>query len=121
MSPRLVGLCYVTFAVLFEALGQLSFKVGAESASAQNNTLGLLRSVWRQRAVVLGVAFFAVEAVLWTTALRLLDVSLAFPAGSLCFVFVVVLSRLWLHEQISYERWIGVSLILGGVVLIGLS
>lgn len=121
MSPRLVGLFCVTLAVLFEALGQLSFKVGAESVYARNNTLSLLRQVWRQRAIVLGISLFAVEAVLWTMALRLLDVSLAFPAGSLCFVFVVVLSRLWLHEQISYERWIGVSLILGGVVVIGLS
>ena len=121
MSPRLVGLCCVTLAVLFEALGQLSFKVGAESVYARNNTLSLLRQVWRQRVIVLGISFFAVEAVLWTMALRLLDVSLAFPAGSLCFVFVVVLSRLWLREQISSERWIGVSLILGGVVLIGLS
>src|SRR4051812_7564677 len=111
MSPRLVGLFCVTLAVLFEALGQLSFKVGAESVYARNNTRGLLRDVWRQKAIGIGISFFAVEIVLWTMALRLLDVSLAFPAGSLCFVFVVVLSRLWLREQISYERWIGVSLI----------
>ncbi len=120
MNPRLVGLTCVTLAVLFEALGQLRFKIGSESVHAQSNVT-FLRSVWRQRIIGLGITLFVVEAVLWTMALRLLDVSLAFPAGSLCFVFVVVLSRVWLQEKISAARWIGVSLILGGVVLIGLS
>ena len=120
MSPRLVGLLCITFAMLFEALGQISFKIGAESVYAHSN-VSFLRLVWRHRAIVLGIMLCAVEAVLWTMALRLLDVSLAFPAGSLCFVFVAVLSRLWLQERMSAARWIGVSLILGGVVLIGFS
>ncbi len=121
MSPRLVGLCYVTLAMLFEALGQLSFKIGADRANSQQGAVNFLHYVWRQRVVALGIAFFAVETVLWTMALRLLDVSLAFPAGSVSFVFIVVLSRLWLQEQIDPERWLGICLILGGVILVGLS
>jgi undecaprenyl phosphate-alpha-L-ara4N flippase subunit ArnE len=54
-------------------------------------------------------------------ALRLLDVSIAYPASSLCFVFVALLSKFWLQEQVGLERWIGLGFILGGVVLIGLS
>ena len=81
----------------------------------------LFRGLWRNRSVAVGIVCFAIEAVLWTMALRLLDVSVAFPAGSLCFVFVALLSRLWLQEQVGLERWIGVGLILGGVVVIGLS
>jgi undecaprenyl phosphate-alpha-L-ara4N flippase subunit ArnE len=54
-------------------------------------------------------------------ALRLLDVSIAFPASSLCFVFVGLLSKFWLQEQVGLERWVGLGFILGGVVLIGLS
>jgi hypothetical protein len=34
MSFRLMGLTFVTIAVLFEAVGQLAFKYGAESARA---------------------------------------------------------------------------------------
>ncbi|MDQ6732712.1 MAG: EamA family transporter [Nitrospirota bacterium] len=121
MSPHLWGFTYVTMAMVVEAIGQLAFKQGAERAGAGLGLWGLFRGLWRNTAVVLGIACFAVEAVLWTMALRLLDVSLAFPAGSLCFVFVALLSRLWLQEQVGLERWIGVGLILGGVVLIGVS
>ena len=121
MNLRLIGLFCVTLAVLCEALGQLAFKVGAKSLDPQGGALDVLRRLWRKRSVVVGLLCFGLEAILWTMALRLLDVSLAFPVGSLCFVFVLVLSYLWLGEQVSSERWIGVSLILGGVVLIGLS
>ena len=121
MNPRLLGLIYVTLAVLFEAFGQLAFKHSAESALAHDGLLGLLRRLWYRKSMAFGVLCFAADAVFWTLALRLLDVSLAFPASSLGLVFVAVQSHLWLREQVSAERWIGVSLILAGVVLTGLS
>jgi len=121
VNLRLLGLLYVTLAVLFEAFGQLAFKHSAESAQAHDGTLGLLRRLWYRKSLALGICCFAVDALFWTLALRLLDVSLAFQVGSVGFVFVAVLSHVWLREHVSTERWIGVSLILAGVVLTGLS
>jgi multidrug transporter EmrE-like cation transporter len=121
MSLRMMGLAFVVTAVLFEALGQLSFKYGAESARADLSKWGPFRRLWRNRSVAIGIACFVGQAVLWTMALRLLDISVAFPASSLCFVFVALLSKFWLQEQVGLERWIGLTFILGGVVLIGLS
>ena len=121
MNLRLMGLLCVTLAGLFEACGQLAFKLGAHNAPTLGGAVHVLHRLWRKRVVAVGMLCFGVEAILWTMALRLLDVSLAFPVSSLCFVFILVLSRLWLREQVSAERWIGVSLILSGVVLIGLS
>jgi undecaprenyl phosphate-alpha-L-ara4N flippase subunit ArnE len=117
----MMGLAFVVTAVLFEALGQLSFKYGAESARADLSKWGPFRRLWRNRSVAIGIACFVGQAVLWTMALRLLDISVAFPASSLCFVFVALLSKFWLQEQVGLERWIGLTFILGGVVLIGLS
>jgi undecaprenyl phosphate-alpha-L-ara4N flippase subunit ArnE len=117
----MMGLAFVVTAVLFEALGQLSFKYGAESARADLSKWGPFRRLWRNRSVAIGIACFVGQAVLWTMALRLLDISVAFPASSLCFVFVALLSKFWLHEQVGLERWIGLFFILSGVVLIGLS
>jgi undecaprenyl phosphate-alpha-L-ara4N flippase subunit ArnE len=121
MSLSVLGLTYVTIAVLFEAVGQLAFKQGAERAHADVSKWGPFRRLWRNRSVAVGIACFAAHTVLWTMALRLLDVSIAFPASSLGFVFVAVLSKFWLQEQVGLERWVGLGCILGGVVLIGLS
>jgi len=121
MSLRLLGLTFVTIAVLFEAVGQLAFKHGAERASADASKWGPFRGLWRNRSVAVGIACFVAQAVLWTMALRLLDLSIAFPASSLCFVFVGLLSRFWLKEQVGVARWVGLGFILGGVVMIELS
>lgn len=121
MSLRLLGLGFVTLAVFLEAVGQLAFKHGVERAQAGNGIGDLFLHLWRHPPVLLGILCFTSEAVLWTMALRLLDVSVAFPAGSLCFVFVAVLSRFWLREMVGLERWIGVGLILAGVAVIGSS
>jgi undecaprenyl phosphate-alpha-L-ara4N flippase subunit ArnE len=121
MSLRVMGLTFVTIAVLFEAAGQLAFKYGAESAHADVSKWGPFRRLWRNRSVAVGIVCFVAQTVLWTMALRLLDVSIAFPASSLSFVFVALLSKFWLQEQVGLERWIGLGFILGGVVLIGLS
>jgi len=121
MSARPLGITCVLIAVLFEAFGQLALKRGAESASSQGGGLAQVGRLWRHRVVIFGIACFVVEAILWTMALRLLDVSVAFPAGSLCFVFVALLAQFYLHERVGRQRWIGVGLILGGVVLVGMS
>jgi len=121
MSLRVMGLTFVATAVLFEAVGQLAFKYGAERAHAEGSKWGPFRHLWRNRSVALGIICFVAQAVLWTMALRLLDVSIAFPASSLCFVFVALLSKFWLQEQVGFERWIGLGFILSGVVLMGLS
>lgn len=121
MSVRLVGILYVLIAVLFEAFGQLALKRGADSALTEGGGLAQVGRLWRHRIVMFGIACFVVQAILWTMALRLLDVSVAYPAGSLSFVFVALLARLYLHEQVNRQRWIGVGLILGGVMLIGMS
>ena len=121
MSVRLLGIGCVLIAVLFEAFGQLALKHGADSAASQGGGLAHVGRLWRHRVVVFGIGCFVVEAILWTMALRLLDVSVAFPAGRLCFVFVALLAQFYLQERVGQQRWIGVSLILGGVMLIGLS
>ena len=40
MSLRVLGLTFVTIAVLFEAVGQLAFKHGAESRSRRREQMG---------------------------------------------------------------------------------
>jgi drug/metabolite transporter (DMT)-like permease len=37
------------------------------------------------------------------------------PASSLAYVVVALLSRFWLHEQITPARWLGIFCIVAGV------
>jgi drug/metabolite transporter (DMT)-like permease len=58
------------------------------------------------------------ESIVYTGALRYLDVSTAFPLSSLSFVVVTLLSQWMLRERVTAMRWLGVGLILSGTVLL---
>jgi drug/metabolite transporter (DMT)-like permease len=66
------------------------------------------------------LAAYLVEIALYTAALHFLDLSVAFPLGSLCFVGVAILSKLFLGETVGRIRWLGVGCILAGTVFVAL-
>ncbi|MEK6702288.1 MAG: EamA family transporter [Planctomycetota bacterium] len=115
---HLLGLAMVVAAAVLETAAQVALKIGARLGGEGPN---LLRTPTGRWCAVIGVFFFVVEGVVWTIALRWLDLSIAQPAGSLTFVCVALASRVFLKERISARRWAGIALILVGVAAIGAS
>ncbi|HEY9775240.1 MAG TPA: SMR family transporter [Planktothrix sp.] len=109
MDARLLGLLLVLLAVTLEAGVQVSLK--------KTSVKGSTGKMW----LTLGVICFTLNAVAWTFVLRLLDVSVAYPLGSLSFVMVAILSKFLLRENVTKKRWAGVCLILCGTAFVGLS
>jgi drug/metabolite transporter (DMT)-like permease len=66
---------------------------------------------WIAAGIVLLIGFFAS----YLTALSWADLTFVLPATAFGNMIVVMLSRFWLHESISYQRWLGVVLITVGV------
>ena len=66
---------------------------------------------WIAAGIALLICFFAC----YLTALSWADLTFVLPATALGNVIVALLSRFWLHEPISLERWAGIALITIGV------
>ena len=66
---------------------------------------------WIAAGIALLIGFFAS----YLTALSFADLSYVLPATAFGNVIVALLSRFWLHEAISLERWAGIVLITVGV------
>jgi drug/metabolite transporter (DMT)-like permease len=66
---------------------------------------------WIAGGIALLIGFFAS----YLTALSWADLTFVLPATALGNVIVALLSKFWLHETISFERWAGVVLITIGV------
>jgi uncharacterized membrane protein len=66
---------------------------------------------WIAAGIALLIGFFAS----YLTALSWADLTFVLPATAFGNVIVALLSRFWLHETISLERWAGVVLITLGV------
>lgn len=74
----------------------------------------------RSRWISLGIALFAVEAVLYTAALQRLDVSVAYALGALSYVSVALLSAVVLRESVPPLRRLGIVCIVAGCSLLAL-
>jgi drug/metabolite transporter (DMT)-like permease len=116
ISPRIIGVAVILCSTCFEAIGQFAFKRSVDSRPADVGPLAA--AVHNYRWVVFGWFSFIIEGLLWSTALYFLDVSVAHPIGAIVFVVVAILSRIFLHEQVTRRRWVGITLILAGTILV---
>jgi len=106
MSQVAIGIFLVIGAAAIEGFGQVFLKISTLAQARQ--------SVW----IGAGIAVFAVQALVYTEALRFLSLSTAFALGTLSFVSVALLSKFILREPVGANRWIGVGLIMAGSSLI---
>ena len=65
--------------------------------------------------IVLGIALLIGFFASYLTALSWADLTYVLPATAFGNVIVTLLSRFWLHETVSWQRWLGVILITIGV------
>jgi len=109
---------YLVLAVvtLASAFGDTSLAVGMKrlgpvSLTHPDALITALRTPW----VLSGVLLLLLWTACYLTALTWADLTFVLPATSLAYVAVALLSRFWLHEQISPARWAGIGLITAGV------
>jgi uncharacterized membrane protein len=69
------------------------------------------------------VAMGASLLILWLLShmamLSWADLSYVLPVTSVAYALVAVVGRVFLHEQVSIARWVGITLIVVGVALVG--
>jgi len=112
----------IFLSTVFTVAGQLLFRrgmldVGEVSFSLQclwKNLGGTASNIY----VISGFIFFALGAVWWLVVLSKVEVSYAYPIGSLGYVLLLFVSWLFLGESIPLSRWIGVFLICSGIFFI---
>ncbi len=106
MTATSIGIVLVVIAALLEGLGQVFLKKST-----------LTKARWRFW-IAAGIAVLTVEALVYTEALKFLNVSVAFTILSLNLITITILSAVLLREHVTKTRWIGVGLIALGVALV---
>lgn len=106
MTATAFGILLVVLCAIVEGFAQVFLKKSAISTVS-----------WRRWAA-LAIAAFLIQALVYTKVLSLLDVSIAYPMGSLSFIAVTILSQWLLQEKVTRMRWVGVCFILFGVGLV---
>lgn len=112
------AIIYWLLNLLFDTVGQLSFKAASRSADHLDGWAHwkvLLRSPW----LWLGIASFVLEFVFWLSFLSLVPLAMGLFVGCANMIGVMIGGRLLFGEKITPQRAGAIGLIALGVMLVG--
>jgi drug/metabolite transporter (DMT)-like permease len=118
IEGRFASLALWVLLIAFESGAQVSLKLGGDGLSAIPFGVDWLLAAISSVAVMVAVGCYIGSFLTWMLILRSSKLSLAFPLSSLVFVVVLMVSWLGLGETISPLHWLGVCVIIGGIVLL---
>lgn len=123
---KLHGLIYVLLAVSFVVTGQVLLKVGMTRVGAigrerLKRPVHLVAEVLHYWQVWVGLTLYVISAGLWILALSTVPLSVAYPFLGLSYVAIAGMSVLLLGEWLTPAQWIGIALVVMGVVTVALS
>lgn len=120
---RIKTLLVVLVMVLCANLGDLMLKRGMlQIGAVQISTPGIwhaLLSTIHNGTIWLGILFLIGFTFCYMTAVSWADYSYVMPAGAFGYAIQTMLAVVILHEAVNAQRWIGVVLIVTGVMLVG--
>lgn len=116
MSPYIL----LAINIVLGVAGQFLIKFGVNKVGGLEE-LGLVKFLMQSFLspfIFSGLAVYGFSAVLWVILLSKLDLSIAYPALSVGYVLILLISALFLREQVSLLRFAGVLLIMAGIVVV---
>ena len=104
---------------LIDTVAQVFMKKGLIQTGIDSVNLGNIAEFAARNAsspfLWFGIFIFALNFFVWIVVLYKVDLSIAMPVGSFCYIFVPICARLFLHENISLIRWAGIICIVLGI------
>jgi len=97
-------------------IGNIFMKLGASVPFAERPLFGIV--AWQSCA---GVAVFAAAVIIYSIVLQWMPLNVAQSFAAFQFVAVIVASAWFLGEPISGVRWLGIALIVAGILAVGMS
>lgn len=106
------------------AFGQFILKSGMNQVGVIDGSQSWIQIIWRMlsnKLVLVGLALFGANAILWLIVLSREKLSFAYPMVAFAYVVTVLLSRYALREDVPLLRWAGLAVIIVGILMIAKS
>ncbi len=120
---RIKTLLMVLVMVVCANAGDLLLKRGMTEIGAVTITpSGVSHAFWMtvtSLTIWVGILFLIGFMVSYMTVLSWADYSYVMPAGAFGYAILTLLAVVFLHENVTPRRWVGVVLICVGVLLVG--
>ena len=111
--------------VLLNAVAQLLLKAGTNSvgvfAFSSDNLVPVGWKLATEPHIIGGVGCYVISVIVWIIALSRVEVSIAYPMLSIGYVVNALLAWWLFGEDLNAQRWLGIGVIVVGVVLVARS
>lgn len=117
MSVLILVLTCVTIGVF----GQLFMKKGMNSIGVvelKDIFSKRIFSIIFQKYVFIGIVLYLFASVIWLAVLSQAELSFAYPLIGIGYIFTALLAWVFFKENLTFIRFFGILLIIGGVYLI---
>tara|TARA_B100000315_G_C14250536_1_gene439551 strand:- start:31 stop:405 length:375 start_codon:yes stop_codon:yes gene_type:complete len=114
MKTKTWAIGLVFMATLITSTAQIMYKMGADRLSLD------VFSVLTNVPLFLGILLYLVAAGVLLLALKHGELSVLYPIVATSYIWVSLLSSRFFGEVINIYKWIGIIIIVIGVVLIGI-
>lgn len=106
---------WIATTILFQSLATLLCKQAAVYLNNKESISALVLNPW-----MMGMyAAFFLQALTWVKSLRRLPLNIAYPCLSLAYGLNLLGAWLLFKESIGIYHWLGISVIITGVAIIG--
>jgi undecaprenyl phosphate-alpha-L-ara4N flippase subunit ArnE len=104
--------------VLLGTVANLSLKYGLYISSPIKGASISIRNLLLSRYFLIWFICYAFMTLLWLYVLRIIPLSQAFPVLGLMYALIPIGSKYLLKEEVVFSQWLGISIIITGVILV---
>ncbi|MHC5727177.1 MAG: EamA family transporter [Nostoc sp.] len=105
--------------VLFGTTANVSLKYGLYISSPTKGESTSLKNLLLSRYFLIWFICYTFMTMLWLYVLQTIPLSQAFPVLGLMYALIPIASHYLLKEQVVFSQWLGISIIIAGVILVG--
>lgn len=99
-------------------IGQLSLKYVFHPVNYSGDGHISRRNILYSRYFWIWFICYVIVTILWLFVLQTIPLSQAYPALGLTFALVPIASHRFLHEEVVFSQWLGIAIIVAGVVIV---
>jgi drug/metabolite transporter (DMT)-like permease len=104
--------------IVLGAIGGIFLKIGAQELSHDQHLQDIVWSAITNYKIALGFCMYLWPSFIWIYLLKKMDLSLLQPICALVYVITPILAFLFLKEQVSLQRGLGILIIMIGVYVV---
>ncbi|WP_338425837.1 DMT family transporter [Sphingopyxis kveilinensis] len=121
LNPLTLGV--IILSVLMNAAAQLALSVALKGTTMFDTSAPLKSAMTLafNPGIILALFIYGLSVLLWMYVLSKADVSLAYPFLGLGFVFVAIISYLFMSEPLNAQKLIGILTVATGIVILARS